>query len=126
MGIGLYQDLAVGVDLGGADTWANRDLYAIGARIGCPPDDFSLMGQDWGLPPWIPERLRERAYAPFIAMLRANMRGAGALRLDHVMGLMRLYWAPPGEDARSGAYLNYPLATTCSASWRWKASATNA
>jgi (1->4)-alpha-D-glucan 1-alpha-D-glucosylmutase len=109
MRIGLYQDLAVGVDLGGADTWANRDLYALGARIGCPPDDFSLMGQDWGLPPWIPERLREQAYAPFIAMLRANMRGAGALRLDHVMGLMRLYWAPPGEDARYGAYLNYPL-----------------
>ncbi len=109
MGIGLYQDVAVGVDLGGADTWANRELYAIGARIGCPPDDFSLMGQDWGLPPWIPERLHEQAYAPFIAMLRANMRGAGALRLDHVMGLMRLYWAPPGEDARSGAYLNYPL-----------------
>jgi len=109
MGIGLYQDIAVGVDLGGANTWANRDLYAIGARIGCPPDDFSLLGQDWGLPPWIPERLRERAYAPYIAMLRANMRGAGALRLDHVMGLMRLYWAPPGEDARSGAYLNYPL-----------------
>ena len=109
MRIGLYQDLAVGVDLGGADTWADRELYAIGARIGCPPDDFSLMGQDWGLPPWIPERLREQGYAPFIAMLRANMRGAGALRLDHVMGLMRLYWAPPGEDARSGAYLNYPL-----------------
>ena len=98
-----------------ASIWAaqtpgpNRELYAIGARIGCPPDDFSLLGQDWGLPPWIPERLREQAYAPFIAMLRANMRGAGALRLDHVMGLMRLYWAPPGEDARSGAYLNYPL-----------------
>jgi (1->4)-alpha-D-glucan 1-alpha-D-glucosylmutase len=109
MAIGLYQDLAVGVDLGGADTWTNRELYAIGARIGCPPDDFSLLGQDWGLPPWIPERLREQGYAPFIAMLRANMRGAGALRLDHVMGLMRLYWAPPGEDARSGAYLNYPL-----------------
>lgn len=109
MQIGLYQDLAVGVDLGGADTWADRDLYAIGARIGCPPDDFSLMGQDWGLPPWIPERLREQAFAPFIAILRANMRGAGALRLDHVMGLMRLYWAPPGEDARSGAYLNYPM-----------------
>ncbi|OYY93702.1 MAG: 4-alpha-glucanotransferase [Hydrogenophilales bacterium 28-61-23] len=109
MPIGLYQDLAVGVDLGGADTWSNQSLYAIGARIGCPPDDFSLLGQDWGLPPWIPERLREQAYAPFIAILRANMRGAGALRLDHVMGLMRLYWAPPGEDARSGAYLNYPL-----------------
>jgi len=109
MGIGLYQDLAVGVDLGGADTWSNRELYALGARIGCPPDDFSLQGQDWGLPPWIPERLHEQAYAPFIAMLRANMHGAGALRLDHVMGLMRLYWAPPGEDARAGAYLNYPL-----------------
>lgn len=109
MSVGLYQDLAVGVDLGGADTWSDRELYALGARIGCPPDDFSLLGQDWGLPPWIPERLHEQAYAPFIAMLRANMRGAGALRLDHVMGLMRLYWAPPGEDARAGAYLNYPL-----------------
>jgi len=109
LGIGLYQDIAVGVDLGGADTWSNRELYAVGARIGCPPDDFSLLGQDWGLPPWIPSKLQEQSYAPFISMLRANMRGAGALRIDHVMGLMRLYWAPPGEDARTGAYINYPL-----------------
>lgn len=109
LGIGLYRDLAVGVDLGGAETWSQRETYALDARIGSPPDDFNLLGQDWGLPPWIPHRLREAGYAPFIAMLRANMRGAGALRLDHVMGLMRLYWVPPGMRGDQGAYVAYPF-----------------
>ncbi len=109
LGIGLYRDLAVGVDLGGAETWSQRRVYALDARIGSPPDDFNLLGQDWGLPPWIPHRLREAGYAPFIAMLRANMRGAGALRLDHVMGLMRLYWVPPGMRGDQGAYVAYPF-----------------
>ena len=107
--IGLYQDLAVGVDKGGAETWMHRDLYALECRIGCPPDDFNLLGQDWGLPPWIPQKLRAAAYGPYIAMLRANMKYAGALRVDHVMGLMRLYWIPPGKKGDAGAYLSYPF-----------------
>ena len=109
LGIGLYQDLAVGVDKGSAETWVNRDLYALDAKVGCPPDDFNPRGQDWGLPPWIPQRLRQAAYAPFIAMLRANMKYAGALRIDHVMSMMRLYWVPPGLPGSEGAYVAYPL-----------------
>jgi (1->4)-alpha-D-glucan 1-alpha-D-glucosylmutase len=109
LGVGLYQDLAVGVDKGSAETWINRDLYAMDAKVGCPPDEFNPLGQDWGLPPWIPQRLRQAAYAPFIAMLRANMQYAGALRIDHVMSLMRLYWVPPGQPGNEGAYVAYPL-----------------
>lgn len=107
--VGLYGDLAVSVDPGGAEAWAEQDLYALTASIGAPPDDFNLNGQDWGLPPWIPQRLRAAAYAPFIATLRANMRHAGALRIDHVMGLMRLFWIPQQSGARQGAYVHYPL-----------------
>lgn len=107
--IGLYLDLAVGVNQGGAETWLQQELYAQQARVGCPPDDFNPLGQDWGLPPWIPQRLRAAAYAPFIAMLRANMKYAGALRIDHVMGLMRLYWVPPAMTADQGAYVAYPF-----------------
>ena len=109
MAVGLYQDLAVGVERGGAECWIHKHLYALDARIGCPPDDFNPRGQDWGLPPWIPERLEEAAYAPYIAMLRANMRIAGALRVDHVMGLLRLYWVPPGMKGDRGAYVRYPF-----------------
>ncbi|HYP67063.1 MAG TPA: 4-alpha-glucanotransferase [Thiobacillaceae bacterium] len=109
LAVGLYQDLAVGVERSGAETWIHKDLYALDARIGCPPDDFNPRGQDWGLPPWIPDRLQEAGYAPYIAMLRANMRIAGALRVDHVMGLMRLYWVPPGMPGDQGAYVSYPF-----------------
>jgi len=109
LGVGLYGDLAVSVDRGGAETWANRDCYALGASVGAPPDDFNLEGQDWGLSPWIPERLRAAAYAPFIATLRANMRHMGALRIDHVMGLMRLFWIPRGNGAGAGTYVSYPF-----------------
>jgi (1->4)-alpha-D-glucan 1-alpha-D-glucosylmutase len=109
LGVGLYGDLAVSVDRGGAEAWAGQDLYALSASIGAPPDDFNLNGQDWGLPPWIPRRLRAAAYAPFIATLRANMRHTGALRVDHVMGLMRLFWIPPQTGAQQGAYVRYPL-----------------
>ncbi len=97
LGVGLYADLAVSVDRAGAESWANQALYALGASVGAPPDDFNPQGQDWGLPPLVPERLRAAAYAPFIATLRANMRHAGALRIDHVMGLLRLFWVPPGS-----------------------------
>ena len=110
MRLGLYQDLAVSVDRGGFDAWRDRDLYAVGASYGAPPDDFALGGQDWGLPPLVPWCLREAAYRPFIEALRANMRHAGALRIDHVMGLMRAFWVPPGGTARDGMYVLYPFA----------------
>ncbi len=109
LAVGLYQDLAVSIDRGGAESWAAQDLYAHSASAGCPPDDFNLHGQDWGLLPLVPERLRARAYAPFIATLRANMRHAGALRLDHVMGLARLFWVPRGDQPDAGAYVTYPF-----------------
>ncbi|HKU85846.1 MAG TPA: 4-alpha-glucanotransferase [Casimicrobiaceae bacterium] len=109
LGIGLYADLAVSIDSGGADAWAWRDLYAIGASVGAPPDPFNARGQDWGLPPLVPQRLRDAGYAPFIAVLRANMRDAGALRIDHVMGLLRLYWVPTGAEPARGAYVRYPF-----------------
>jgi (1->4)-alpha-D-glucan 1-alpha-D-glucosylmutase len=109
LGVGLYQDLAVGVDAGGAEAWALQELYASGARIGSPPDDFNLKGQDWGLPPWCPQRLRAEAYAPFIATLRQNMRATGALRIDHVMALMRLFWVPLGRAPVEGTYVYYPF-----------------
>lgn len=109
LGVGLYQDLAVSVDRGGAEAWANQDLYAIAASVGAPPDDFNLHGQDWGLPPLAPEQLRAEAYAPFVATLRANMRHAGALRIDHVMALARLFWVPQGGEPRDGGYVHYPF-----------------
>ena len=107
--IGLYRDLAVSVDGAGAEAWANQHCYARGASVGSPPDDFSLLGQDWGIAPWIPSQLSEDAYAPFIAILRANMRHAGALRIDHVMALSRLFWIPHGATPPNGAYVAYPL-----------------
>ncbi|MDO9225290.1 MAG: 4-alpha-glucanotransferase [Pseudomonadota bacterium] len=109
LGVGLYQDLAVGVNPGGSEAWAWQDAYAIGAHVGAPPDEFNHFGQEWGLPPLVPHRLREAAYAPFIAVLRANMRHCGALRIDHVMGLTRLFWVPGGLSPTEGAYVSYPL-----------------
>jgi (1->4)-alpha-D-glucan 1-alpha-D-glucosylmutase len=107
--VGLYRDLAVSIDRAGAEAWAWQELYAEAASVGAPPDDFNLHGQNWGLPPIIPERLTEAAYAPFIATLRANMRHSGALRIDHVMGLMRLFWVPPDASPEEGAYVRYPF-----------------
>ncbi|WP_126445295.1 4-alpha-glucanotransferase [Sulfuricystis multivorans] len=114
MAIGLYRDLAVGAHPGGAEVWQWQDVFAIGnggAHTGAPPDDLNLLGQDWGLPPLIPHRLREASYAPFIEVLHANMRHAGALRIDHVMGLSRLFWVPADTPATEGAYVHYPFAT---------------
>ncbi|MGE5469527.1 MAG: malto-oligosyltrehalose synthase [Bacteroidota bacterium] len=108
-GVGLYHDLAVGIDPGGAEAWANRGLYALDAHVGAPPDDFSPRGQDWGLPPLVPWRLRQAAYAPWIATLRASMRHGGALRIDHVMALLRLFWVPAGQPPAAGAYVRYPV-----------------
>jgi len=107
--IGLYRDLAVSVDRGGAEAWACQRCYANGASVGAPPDDFNLLGQDWGIAPWVPSQLVDNAYAPFIAILRANMRHAGALRIDHVMALCRLFWIPHGAAPADGAYVEYPM-----------------
>ncbi len=109
LSVGLYTDLAVSIDRGGAEAWANQELYALGAQVGAPPDIFNMKGQNWGLPPMIPSRLHDAAYAPFLATLRANMRHAGALRIDHVMGLARLFWVPAGASPSDGAYVNYPF-----------------
>ena len=109
LGVGLYVDLAVSVDRAGSDAWGARECFAVGASVGAPPDEFNPNGQGWGLPPLRPDRLRENRYRFFIDTLRANMRGAGALRIDHVMGLMRLFWIPPGKTAHDGAYVHYAL-----------------
>jgi (1->4)-alpha-D-glucan 1-alpha-D-glucosylmutase len=109
MPIGLYLDLAVSIDAGGAEAWSQQDLYAAAASAGCPPDDFNLNGQDWGLLPAIPQRLLETGFASFIAVLRAAMSGAGAVRLDHVMGLARLFWVPRGKPGTLGTYMTYPF-----------------
>lgn len=106
--LGLVIDLAVGVDPNGPDSWIWRDTFAgEGMRVGAPPDEFNTQGQDWGLPPFDPWRLRAAGYAPWIEALRSGMAHGTGLRVDHVMGLFRLYWIPPGADARAGAYVHY-------------------
>ena len=109
LGVGLYLDLAVSVDRAGSDVWSERECFAADASIGAPPDEFNPNGQGWGLPPLRPDRLRQSHYRFFIDTLRANMRRAGALRIDHVMGLMRLFWIPSGKTAQAGAYVHYAL-----------------
>jgi 4-alpha-glucanotransferase len=106
--IGLYRDLAVGISGDGAEAWAQQDALALGVSVGAPPDPLALKGQDWGLVPFNPLTLREHGYAPFTSVMAANMRHAGALRLDHAMSLARLYWVPPGQPADQGAYVRYP------------------
>ena len=105
MEIGIYADLALSSKIGGADTWIDRSLYLSGAHLGAPPDNFNQTGQDWGLPPWDPVGLRAGGYRPFIETLRANMRIGGALRIDHVMSLMRCFLIPGGSTAADGAYV---------------------
>ncbi|WP_337263978.1 MULTISPECIES: 4-alpha-glucanotransferase [unclassified Serratia (in: enterobacteria)] len=109
MPIGLYRDLAVGVAEGGAETWCERELYCLGASVGAPPDILGPLGQNWGLPPMDPHVMVARGYQPFIDLLRANMTSCGALRIDHVMALLRLWWIPYGETADHGAYVKYPV-----------------
>ncbi|MHB9074240.1 MAG: 4-alpha-glucanotransferase [Desulfobaccales bacterium] len=104
----LYEDLALGAGPGGFDTWAHQDLFALGAAIGAPSDAFNPKGQNWGLPPLIPERLRASGYRLFIDTLRANIPLGGMLRMDHAMGQFRLLWIPRGSDADQGAYVRYP------------------
>ncbi|MFG2828528.1 4-alpha-glucanotransferase [Streptomyces sp. NPDC048434] len=107
MGIGLVHDLAVGVHPSGADTWSQQDAFAAGMSIGAPPDAFNSRGQDWGLPPWRPDALAAAGYTPYRELLRGLLRHAGALRIDHVMGLFRLWWVPEGRPPTEGAYVRY-------------------
>ncbi|MFH8368895.1 4-alpha-glucanotransferase [Streptomyces sp. NPDC018031] len=107
MGVGLVHDLAVGVHPSGADTWARQDAFAAGMSVGAPPDAFNARGQDWGLPPWRPDALAATGYAPYRDLLRGLMRHAGALRVDHVMGLFRLWWVPEGREPTDGTYVRY-------------------
>jgi 4-alpha-glucanotransferase len=107
MPVGVVHDLAVGVHPGGADAWAQQDYLAAGMSVGAPPDAFNARGQDWGLPPWRPDRLAESGYAPYRRLLRALFRYAGALRIDHVMGLFRLWWVPQGQPPTEGTYVRY-------------------
>lgn len=109
LSVGLYLDLAVSVDRAGSDAWREGDIFSASASVGAPPDAFNPSGQGWGLPPLRPDRLRESRYRFFIETLRANMRHAGALRIDHVMGLMRLFWIPEGKTPAEGAYVHYAL-----------------
>jgi 4-alpha-glucanotransferase len=106
-GVRLVQDLAIGVDPDGADAWLLQDLLALEMSVGAPPDDFARDGQGWGLPPFIPWRLRDVGYRPFAELLRASMASDGGLRVDHVMGLSRLFWIPAGRPPSEGTYVRF-------------------
>ncbi|HUO53162.1 MAG TPA: glycogen debranching protein GlgX [Rhodoblastus sp.] len=109
LALGFYRDLAVGAAPDGAETWAESDLFLRSVSIGAPPDPFAEGGQVWGLPPPNPLAMARDGYRAFAALLRANMRHAGALRIDHVMALTRLFAVPEGAPALQGAYLSFPL-----------------
>ncbi len=104
----LYLDLPVGAAADGFDTWIDRDAYAWGAAVGAPPDDFFALGQNWGFPPLQPEVGRAEGHRHLAECLRHHMAYAGMLRLDHVMGLHRLFWVPDGMEAHEGVYVRYP------------------
>lgn len=108
MPIGLYTDFAIGIDPNGADAWAFQDDFVQGASVGAPPDLFSPKGQNWGLAPPHPERIAKSGYRLFVEGFRRNMRHSGLFRLDHAMGLFRLFWVPQGRSAADGAYVTYP------------------
>lgn len=108
-GIDLMTDLAIGVDRGGADAWMWQESFALDISVGAPPDAFNTHGQNWGLPPFDPWRLRRNGYEAFIRTVRAALHHAQALRLDHVMGLFRLYWIPDGQPATNGCYVYLPF-----------------
>jgi 4-alpha-glucanotransferase len=107
MALGIMHDLAVGVHPGGADTWALQDTLAAGVTGGAPPDEFNQLGQDWSQPPWRPDRLVERGYEPFRAVVNAVLRRAGGVRIDHIIGLFRLWWIPDGALPTEGTYVRY-------------------
>ena len=94
--------VAVGVSGASADTWMMRDISATGITVGAPPDGYNQMGQDWGQPPWRPDRLADTAYGPFRSMLQTALGHAGGVRIDHILGMFRLWWIPEGGSPREG------------------------
>jgi 4-alpha-glucanotransferase len=106
VGVRVVHDLAVGCDPEGFDGWAWQDVLALGARVGAPPDAFSQQGQDWGLPPWRPDQLDATGYTAYRDLVRALLRQADGLRVDHVAGLFRLWWVPPGVGPAGGTYVH--------------------
>jgi 4-alpha-glucanotransferase len=107
MDVGVMHDLAVGVDPNGADAWALQEVLALGVTAGAPPDEFNQLGQDWSQPPWRPDQLVEQAYEPFRALVRGVLRHAGGVRIDHIIGLFRLWWIPRGAAPTDGTYVRY-------------------
>ncbi len=107
MSLGVMHDLAVGVHPTGADSWALQDALALGVTAGAPPDEFNQLGQDWSQPPWRPDRLDGQEYRPFRALMRAVLRHSGGLRIDHIIGLFRLWWIPEGAPPTEGTYVRY-------------------
>jgi 4-alpha-glucanotransferase len=107
-GVTLIGDLALGFSPQGADAWEYQHLLALDVRIGAPPDPFNITGQEWGIPGFVPWRLRNALYAPFIATIRSTLRGVGGLRIDHVMGLFRQFWIPAAGTPSDGAYVCFP------------------
>ncbi len=107
MSLGIMHDLAVGVHPSGADAWALQDVLALGVTAGAPPDEFNQLGQDWSQPPWRPDRLEDQEYRPFRALIRSVLRHAGGVRIDHIIGLFRLWWIPQGEAPTQGTYVRY-------------------
>ncbi|MBP1822825.1 4-alpha-glucanotransferase [Mycobacterium sp. OAE908] len=107
MELGIMHDLAVGVDPNGADAWALQDVLALGVTAGAPPDEFNQLGQDWSQPPWRPDQLVNHAYGPFRALVNAVLRHAGGVRIDHIIGLFRLWWIPKGAPPTEGTYVRY-------------------
>ena len=107
MELGIMHDLAVGVDPNGADAWAMQDVLALGVTAGAPPDEFNQLGQDWSQPPWRPYQLVSQGYEPFRAMVNAILRHASGIRVDHIIGLFRLWWIPKGALPTEGTYVRY-------------------
>lgn len=107
MELGVMSDLAVGVDPDGADAWALQDVLALGVTAGAPPDEFNQLGQDWSQPPWRPDRLAEAAYEPFRAVVNMALRHSGGVRIDHIIGMFRLWWIPKGAAPTEGTYVRY-------------------
>lgn len=107
MSLGIMHDLAVGVHPTGADAWALQEVLALGVTAGAPPDEFNQLGQDWSQPPWRPDRLEELGYQPFRALIEAVLRHAGGVRIDHIIGLFRLWWIPAGAPPTEGTYVRY-------------------